>query len=612
MEYAKTQMEYDNSGYQELYSSYIESEEMLTMADGIKLKTYLFKPIDKTGSMTNTSLPAILVRSCYPSQLSEYRIHGKNLAKRGYAFVVQFCRGTGDSEGEWFPNVNEREDGLRTINWLNEQEWVDVIGYWGNSYLALTGWAIADRVPDKVKGMCLTHYGTDRYYSAYEKGMFRQDVLTSWAMDNSGFKVTADYTESLKYMPQLEVDEKLWGGRLDWYRDWISSTHREDNYWQQGFWKELYEIPSKVKVPLYIRSGWYDHHHGSSMRTWDNLRPETKEKSWLDIGGWNHSFQPCLEDCSTENSGSNEVAAILEWFDLVLQKKEIPKGRIRTYAIGGDRWISRKSWPEKDSKLSIWYMGQERREESAESKTEKSKTPENKDLESKTIESKAIESKTIEWKTTENATENSISQDNNTAVGTLGILEKAAQADLAMYTYIYNPENPVISYGAEALLKNMEHNGSLKQPECGYRPDVICFVSEPLEANVLISGKIRAFLYVSSDCPDTAFTAKVMEIRESGEAYNIRSSITSLCHDIGHAYEPGTVEEVSIDMWDIVYELHKGSRLRLDISSSDFPQYHLHSNCAGNWASIDKYQIAVQKIYSGGFFASRIEIPANN
>ncbi len=597
MENAKTQMEYDNSGYQELYSSYIESEEMLTMADGIKLKTYLFKPIDKTGSVTNTSLPAILVRSCYPSQLSDYRVHGKNLAKRGYAFVVQFCRGTGDSEGEWFPNVNEREDGLRTINWLNEQDWVDVIGYWGNSYLALTGWAIADRVPDKVKGMCLTHYGTDRYYSAYEKGMFRQDVLTSWAMDNSGFNVTADYTDSLKYMPQLEVDEKLWGGRLDWYRDWISSTHREDNYWQQGFWKELYEIPSKVKVPLYIRSGWYDHHHGSSMRTWDNLRPETKEKSWLDIGGWNHSFQPCLEDCSTENSGSNEVAAILEWFDLVLQKKEIPKERIRTYAIGADRWISRKSWPEKDSKSYIWYLGQEKREETTECITKESKAAENKIIECKTTENTIIE-KTITLQ--------------NTPVKTGGILEKAPQADLTMYTYIYNPENPVISYGAEALLKNMEHNGSLKQPECGYRSDVICFVSEPLEENVLISGKIRAFLYVSSDCPDTAFTAKAMEIRESGEAYNIRSSITSLCHDIGHAYKPGTVEEVSIDMWDIVYELHKGSRLRLDISSSDFPQYHLHSNCAGNWASIDKYQVAEQKIFSGGFFASRIEIPTNN
>ncbi|SHO43202.1 CocE/NonD family hydrolase [Anaerocolumna xylanovorans] len=559
MQSAKINREYEDSGYQEAYPSFTESVMMLTMKDGINLKTYIYRPADKENRLPDNSIPAILVRSCYPSQMEAYKSHGENLAKRGYAFILQFCRGTGGSEGEWVPNVKEREDGLVTVNWLNEQSWVDAIGYWGNSYLALTGWAIADMVPEKVKGMCLTHYGTDRFYSAYEKGMFRQDVLTSWAMDNAGFPVTADYLESLKYMPQAEVDEKLWGGRLDWYREWILNTHREDEYWQQGFWKELYEIPSKVEVPLYIRSGWYDHHHGSSMHTWDNLAQEAKEKSWLDIGGWNHSFHSCLEDCKTENSRNSEIFAILEWFELVLKRKETPKQRIRTYAIAADCWLENKIWPEEPDKVLTWYLGNRTQEE----------------------QKKEIG-------------------------GTLQIEAEKAEGE---FTYEYDPDNPVISKGAESLLKNMAHNGSLKQPKAGRRADVLSFLSKPIEENILISGKMKAILYVSSDCPDTAFTVKIMEVRENGDAYSIRSSITDLCYDIGHTYEPGTAVEVSVDMWDIVYELQKGSVLRIDISSSDFPQYHIHSNYAGNWALATKRQKAMQKIYSGKVYASRLEIP---
>lgn len=549
------QRDYDTSGYGPVYPACASEEIMMEMGDGIRLKTFIFRPACEGGMPETKPLPLILQRSCYPGQMGTYKVHAENLTKRGYIYALQFCRGTGGSEGDWVPNVDERSDGLDTVNWLNGQEWVESIGYWGNSYLALTGWAIADRVPDKVKGMCLTHYGTDRFASAYEKGMFRQDVLTSWAMDNASFPVATDYTASCRYMPQVEVDEKLWGKRIGWYREWITSTRREDAYWQGGWWKELYDIPSRVKVPLYIRSGWYDHHHGSSMKTWDNLPEETKKKCRLDIGGWNHGFRPCLQDRATENAGSSEVLAILEWFDLILKQKRIPTQRIRTYVIGRDRWIEPSQWPEKPSDTMELYFGRKPQVESP------------------------------------------------------GVLEAKAGHAEEVFTYEYAPSNPAPSHGVESLLKNMAENGSLIQPEPGYRADVVSFVSEPVEEAICIYGKMKVHLFVASDCPDTAFTAKVMEVRENGKSYNIRSSITSIRHDTGRAYEPGTVEEVTVDMWDIVYEVKKGSRLRIDISSSDFPQYNIHSNYAGVWALQDKAQKAVQKIYCGKARPSRIEIP---
>lgn len=546
--------DYDESGCQLIYSDYKLEEIMLPMLDGIRLRTLIYRPVDEQGTPIAAALPVIIERSCYPQQAPISKIHGEQLTKRGYIFISQYCRGTGGSEGEWEPNVNERADGLTTLQWLEEQAWVDVIGYWGNSYLSLTGWAIADQVPEKVKGMCLTHYGTDRFHSAYEKGMFRQDVLTSWAMENTGYPVQADYMETCRFMPQVEVDERLWGRRVAWYRDWITNTKREDSYWQQGWWKELFDIPSRVKVPLYIRSGWYDHHHGSSMNTWNQLGKETKKHCWLDMGGWNHGFMPCLEDCKTEQLQSSDVHAILRWFDLVLKKKQLPEQQIRAYVIGADRWVDLEEWPIQDKERQLIYL-------------------ETGDQEKQ------------------------------------GSLKEEPVSEAVSFTYQYDPKDPVPSYGGEALLKSMQKNGSLVQPEPGYRPDIISFLSEPLREDLSVIGKIKVYLYVSSDCPDTAFTAKLMEQRENGKYYNIRSSITSLCQDMGRSYQPGDIEQVTIEMWDISYQIKKGSRLRLDLSSSDFPQYHIHSNYAGIWSMQEATQKAVQNIYCGKMFPSAIDIP---
>lgn len=82
------------------------------------------------------------------------------------------------------------------------------------------------------------------------------------------------------------------------------------------------EIPSKTKVPIYLLSGWYDHHHGSSMKTWERLNEETKQHSWLEIGAWNHFFQICLEDKEVLHPQNEEIPKMLEWFELTLKQKK--------------------------------------------------------------------------------------------------------------------------------------------------------------------------------------------------------------------------------------------------------------------------------------------------
>ena len=269
--------QFDACGQEGNPCSFIREEFYLPMPDGVKLHMLLYRPEGKE------AFPVLIQRGCYPNQQPIYEVFGEELARRGYGYIMQTCRGVGKSEGEWLPNENERADGSATLQWLNDQPWAESIGYFGASYLALTGWAVADAVPEKVKGMFLTVYGTDRFKSAYEKGLFRHDVLTGWSMANAGHPVTADYLESCRYRPHDAVDEALWGGRLPWYQEYIHSIKRSDPYWQGGWWKQLEEIPSRTRVPVYIVESWYDHHFGSAMNTWEALGSEAKQHSWLDI-----------------------------------------------------------------------------------------------------------------------------------------------------------------------------------------------------------------------------------------------------------------------------------------------------------------------------------------
>jgi putative CocE/NonD family hydrolase len=177
--------------------------------------------------------------------------------------------------------------------------------------------------------------------------------------------------------------------------------------------------------------------------------------------------------------------------------------------------------------------------------------------------------------------------------------------------YAYNPESPVPSHGAESMLRSINEVGSLLQPNPCWRQDVISFVSESLVADMAVTGKIHVKLHVSTDAEDTAFTAKVMEVFPDGNAYNIRSSIVTVAHrceeDTG--YTPGEVVPIDIIMWDIDWLVKAGSKLRVDISSSDFPQYAAHSNFPGVWSEQEKVKRAVQHIYFGAGMPSEVRLP---
>ena len=531
---------YESSGVPAAYSGWEEGEEFVPCRDGVKLRVFWFRP-EGSGPW-----PTIVQRSCYPHAHEAYRIHGQELARRGYAYICQYCRGTGGSEGEWEPNVNEPGDGADFIRWVDALPWVESIGYWGCSYLASTGWAITGELTPKVKSMLLSHYGTERFTSAYQSGLFRHDILTAWAMGNAGREIKADYLESCRYRPHVEVDKALWGGELPWYRDWVTNTHGDDPYWKDGFWKFMSDAPRKVKVPVCIAEGWYDHHLGSALQSFENLSPEAAAHSRLIIGCWNHGFMPCAQGKVQEHLQNDEVHQVLDWFGETLLEGKLPERRVDWYVVGADRW---QSFPDVPSPENREYL----------------------------------------------------------YLDAAGHAMAPGAGENSEAAYTYDPDDPVKSHGAESLFASFQEVGSLEQPGPDWRDDVLSFLSAPLERDLTLMGEVSMELYVKSTAEDTAFTAKLMEVTPDGKAYNIRGSIATLAYD--GPYTPGEVRKVTVSMWAVAFQVKAGARLRLDISSSDFPQYAAHPNLPGCWAEHRETVIAEQTVLTGQDYPSRVVLP---
>lgn len=524
----------------------LEEEIMLKTDDGEYLRTIIIK--DKKA---DKPLPTIVVRSCYPSQGEKMLIQLREFARRGFACVLQWCRGTGGSSGKWEPYFNEREDGFCLMNWLDKQPWIKNIGLTGGSYLALVHWIIGDCLPEKVKTMYLTVLGTQWHTSLWQEGSFRQDVYTSWLMNETTHDKTMDYMASAAYRPQINVDEALWHKRSDVYRDFISHPSKDDDYWNTGYWKVLKDIPEKLDIPIYIGEGFYDIHLQNMLDTYTRLSKVSKAHSVVEVNPGNHGRNPVIPFVEKQdNAKINNFESQISWFKTILMDEKLPDPSVDFYLINADKWCHFKDYPIKADEYYSLYL------------------------------------------------------DGHSLMNNMG--------EESLREYDYDPLNPVESYGSGTLFKISSGVGMLRQPDPDYRSDVLSYISDPIKEDMDIIGRIKAELYVQSDAKDTCFTFKLMEVREDGSAYNIRDGITTL------AYRNKTGEKLSynndiikveIEGWEIAYRVKKGSRLRVDISSSNFPEYSVHPNTDVLWSYEQNPVTAHQKVYAGNNYPSRIILP---
>ncbi len=534
---------------------------MVPMRDGICLHTQVFFPkgYEKT--------PTILIRNPYVSDILRLQASVSHFARFGYTVVLQSCRGTGKSEGEWIPFCHEKQDGIDTLNWLIAQTWQDGnIGMFGFSYLSFCQYVLADVLPREVKTLFLDKLGINRYGQLYMNGMFRHEFYTAWTVRIAQMEKNLNrgeiYQKSLQLLPHKDMDKILFGEEISFYREVLDNVEQKTDFWLGEMWSGLIELAQTMPVPLLMCAGWFDHQITGMIHTYKQLPEKIRQESGFIIGPWDHLGMTAGEYPFKNERvmGSMAIKTGLEWYDYRLKGISPQKNlcQVSLYQCGKDSWTKFDNYPQVKEKEIVYLYSE----------------------------------KTI--------------------------CKKKQQEQTVLY-YTYNPNNPVKTKGGNSMMAWMfsgfegAPHGSVKQSDYVDREDVLTFFSDTFEEDLSILGTICAYLYVATDVKDTAFAVKVMEVTESGDVYNLADGISSLKYR-NHSYKPQDYTpletvEIKIEMWDIFWCFKKGTKLRIDISSSNFPAYHLHRNTEKPWQEETEMKIAHQSVFFGGKTPTRLELP---
>lgn len=533
-------------------------EERVAMADGVHLFTTVSLP---KGS---GPFPAVLIRSPYAkySGIMRDSLCGR-FVRYGYACAFQDTRGQGESEGDWNPTQGESADGKAALEWLAGQAFQDGnIAMVGPSYLGAVQWsAAAAGLPPEVKTLIPAVTSTRHREVLYQDGMFRHETFTAWAStmrernakdENAG----AEYQRAIRHRPHNEIDEEIYGIIMPWYQEMISSESPTAPFWQEPEVRLVGSVPERMEIPILMIGGWYDVFLGPQFDDWNRLATQSKSLyvvgPWTHIGGGGSAF-----DNPNASGGLFQWQVMLPWLEHHLRGKPLPfETGVRTYALREGEWKQRQSWPPKGSELSL-FLDQAHHANSCEG----------------------------------------------------GILRAGEPLEASSVSYQYDPLNPVPTMGGSGMLAFILPGFDGAPPANEWqdgmceREDVLTFLGPVLDKPIRIAGDIKVKLSVSSSAEDTSFTAKLMEVGTDGRAVNIRDSITSLKFrnkaQEPQSYAPGEQVDIEIDFWPIEWVVSAGSQLRLDISSSDFPKFHAHSNKAVPWAEADSTEMATQTILTG-------------
>lgn len=524
----------------------------VAMRDGKLLSTQIFLPKGKG------PWPVIVVRD--PYSFAHYGTCDV-WVRYDYACVYQEVRGRGPSQGTWYPFVDERRDGLDLIHWILRQPWQNgKLAMTGGSYLGVVQWALSADLPPEVKTFIPTVAHGDVYQLAYRNGAFDEGIAGMWLSSQfrsplSMLTATNDWSQNVAgHFPAIGVPRSGFGRAWPAYQDYLLHPDFDDPYWQSPDYVALREAHRKVQVPVFMIGYANDFFQPGMLRTYEEL--PTRDQSLMMIGPGNHGGNP---EAEIEGSYTNDQADTLAWLDHHLRGQPLPdrlRPGVNVFEHGANRWRHYARWPlaAPGAKPLTYHLAQ---------------LPRSQDCDG----------------------------------GTLSAAPPAGETPVG---YVYDPRNPTPTRGGPYKL--ISDTVVDQRDDLCARPDVLSFASPPLAADTLLSGAIKARLRVASNAADTTFTVKLSEHFADGRVYNIRDDISTLAMRNGakhrQRYTPGEPVEVVFDMTPILWRLHKGSRLRLDISSSNAPAFFPHPNSAELWSRVANPVVAHQTLYGGS-----IEIP---
>ena len=513
----------------------IVKEFHVAMSDGVKIYTYVQLP-SETGTF-----PIIFRRNPYVGK----EINMTDLQKEdthGYAIVTQHCRGCGRSEGDCIPYVNERQDGLDSLEWIRQQPFYQGEIYpVGGSYLTSVHYAYLDTHQPDIKGAVLGIQDPIRYNVTYRNGFMKCGLHGQWAVGmykkNSIFK--KNYVlDTFRTMPLLGVTRSIFGEYAEALEAYMEHPLPDDPFWQtlEGG-ADSHNAVSTLNIPTLFYSSFYDIYTEGIFDMWETIPAAIRPKCALLVTPYNHNPNPDnFSPVVFPNGGLNENFGsdfVYQWLDHVrtgAPLRTIPEGKTTYYTLWENQWHTVDSLKE-GQKEHVLYLNDH----------------------------------------------------------TLDATPQAAAA----ISYTYNPYAPASFKGG--LCNNF--GGMAEQDKPNSRYDIVSFLSAPFEAPCKVEGRMKATLHVRSSCLDTCFYIRT-SIVKNDVAYGLRDDITSISFQHPH-YNPNETVELEFTLGHHSFLFEAGDRLRLDVSSSAYPLFHPHTNRKGLQAAQNGADIAVNTIVTG-------------
>jgi putative CocE/NonD family hydrolase len=540
----------------------IEKNVMVPMRDGVNLAADVYRPVEEGRH------PVLLSRLPYnkdlPGRLALIAGAALRAAQQGYVVMYQDCRGRFASEGEFYPVFDDANDGVDTVNWIVQQPWASgQVGMIGGSYLGFTQWLLAREHPEALRAIAPS-VTTSNYYQTpfrHEGGVFELGCALTWSlgmvpeeaqrrlrqgrasMEQMGafMQAMSDPSTLLEHLPL--VDQPLLREFAPWYLDWLNHPTYDD-YWRSIAHSEFYE---QMTVPALNMGGWYDLFLGGTLANYVGMKQRGGSAvacahQRLVIGPWSHINQTgAFPERSYGLMASSEVVDLdgmqLRWHDHWLKGEDngVEQDKpVKLFVMGLDQWREEEDWPLPDTQFSPYYLHSGGRA--------------------------------------------------NSAAGD-GTLPTEAPADEPEDVYLYDPRRPVPTVGGATLLGLDPVEGPRDQRAVEAREDVLCYSTPVLDTPVEVTGPIALVLYISSSARDTDFTGKLVDVYSDGRAEILTDGILRARYRESFTapklLEPGQIYELRLDLWATSNLFKAGHRIRLEVSSSNFPRFDRNTNTGG-------------------------------
>ena len=555
----------------------IERHQAVPMRDGVKLYADLYRP------RAEGRYPALVVRTPYGVQRDLVHETMIKFAQRGYAVLIQDTRGRYESEGKWEPFRDEARDGHDTVEWAAKQPWCDgKVGMQGGSYLGHVQWRAASLAPPSlavifpavastnIYANWMTHGGAFRLSFNYGWGVVRMPdriMLPQYWHTEKYAPPELQYETILRHLPLKDGDLQSAGYAVKHYRDWVAHPGYD------GYWKEISDEEqfAKVRVPAHTSGGWFDIFLAGTINGFTGLRKQgaterARRETKMIIGAWGHGPSQKFGDVDFgPTANRSQFDRELRWFDHYL--KGIDNGidrepPVEIFYMGVNQWRHEQDWPIPGAKLTPYYLGSGGRA-------------------------------------------NTASGDGQLGAG----LPEGAESD----QYQYDPKDPVPTVGGNNCCGTPTAAGPRDQRVVEGRKDVLVYTGQVLAAPLAIAGPVKMKLFAATDGPDTDWVVKLVDVYPDGFTVNVAEGILRARYRLGTDREellkPGAAYEFEVDLVGTANVFLPGHRVRVDVTSSHFPQFDRNPNTGDAFGSSSRVRVARQTIFHTPARPSHILLP---